>query len=106
MNPEQGVDQSGVKCLLSKFVSGAPMTAIYNFYEDLLNAHGHRVYSSRLETGQTIDGVIQNTDGYVEGAHHPYDNTGPRTVIRVNFSRFHLNDPIDVWIEFTAHPRF
>jgi hypothetical protein len=106
LNPEYGVDQSRVKYLLSKFVSGAPMTAIYNFYEDLLNAHGYHVYSSRLETGQTIDGMIQNTDGYVEGANKPYDNTGPSTVIRVTFSRFHLNDPIDVRIKFTAHARY
>ncbi|HEY6391292.1 MAG TPA: hypothetical protein VIX89_08445 [Bryobacteraceae bacterium] len=106
LNPEQGVDQSRKKYLQSKFVSGAPMTAIYNFYEDLLNANGYRVYSSKLGTGQTIDGIIQNSDGYVEGAHHPYDITGPRTVIRVTFSRFHLNDPIDVRISVTAHPRF
>lgn len=31
LNPEQGVDQSRRKYLQSKFVSGAPMTAIYNF---------------------------------------------------------------------------
>jgi hypothetical protein len=106
LNPEQGVDQSRVKYLLSKYVSGAPMTAIYNFYEDLMNAHGYRVYSSRLETGQTTEGIIQNADGYLEGAHHPYDVSGPRTIIRVTFSRFHLNDPIDVRIKFTAHPRY
>ncbi len=106
LNPEQGVDQSRTKYLQSKFVSGAPMTAIYNFYEDLLNGNGHRVYSSKLGTGQTIDGFIQNSDGYVEGANKPYDITGPSTVIRVTFSRFHLNDPIDVRIKFSAHPRF
>ncbi len=106
LNPEEGVDQSRVKYLLSKYVSGAPMTAIYNFYEDLMNAHGYRVYSSRLETGQTIEGIIQNADGYLEGAHHPYDISGPRTIIRVTFSRFHLNDPIDVRIKFTAHARY
>jgi hypothetical protein len=106
LNPEQGVGQSRTKYLLSKFVSGAPMTTIYNFYEDLLNANGYHVYSSKLGTGQTIDGIVQNADGYVEGAHKPYDITGPSTVIRVTFSRFHLNDPIDVRIKFTAHPRF
>lgn len=47
-----------------------------------MNANGYRVYSAKLGTGQTIDGIIQNADGYVEGAHHPYDITGPRTVIR------------------------
>ena len=106
LNPEQGVDQSRVKYLMSKYVSGAPMTTIYNFYEDLLNGHGYRVYSSKLATGQTIEGVIQNADGYLEGAHHPYGVSGPRTIIRVTFSRFHLNDPIDVRIKFTAHARY
>ena len=106
LNLEEGVDQSRVKYLLAKFVSSAPMTTIYNFYEDLLNANGYHVYSSKLGTGQTIDGIIQNSDGYVEGANKPYDITGPSTVIRVSFSRFHLNDPIEVRIKFTAHPRF
>jgi hypothetical protein len=106
LNPEEGMDQSRKRYLQSKFVSGAPMTAIYNFYEDLLNANGYRVYSSKLGTGQTIDGIIQNSDGYVEGSYKPYDITGPSTVIRVTFSRFHLNDPIDVRIKVTAHPRF
>jgi len=106
LNPEEGVDQSRVKYLMSKYVSGAPMTAIYNFYEDLLNGHGYRVYSSKLATGQTIEGIIQNADGYLEGANHPYDVSGPRTIIRVTFSRFHLNDPIDVRIKFTAHARY
>ncbi len=72
LNPEQGVDQSRVKYLMSKYVSGAP----------------------------------KNADGYLEGAHHPYDVSGPRTIIRVTFSRFHLNDPIDVRIKFTAHARY
>jgi hypothetical protein len=106
LNPEEGVDQSRKRYLQSKYVSGAPMTAIYNFYEDLLNANGYRVYSSKLGTGQTIDGIIQNSDGYLEGSYKPYDITGPSTVIRVTFSRFHLNDPIDVRIKVTAHPRF
>jgi hypothetical protein len=106
LNPEEGVDQSRKRYLLSKYVSGAPMTAIYNFYEDLMNANGYRVYSSKLGTGQTIDGIIQNSDGYLEGSYKPYDITGPSTVIRVSFSRFHLNDPIDVRIKVTAHPRF
>jgi hypothetical protein len=106
LSPEEGVDQSRKRYLQSKYVSGAPMTAIYNFYEDLMNANGYRVYSSKLGTGQTIDGIIQNSDGYLEGSYKPYDITGPSTVIRVTFSRFHLNDPIDVRIKVTAHPRF
>jgi hypothetical protein len=106
LNPEQGVDQSRKKYLQAKFVSGAPMTTIYNFYEDLLNVNGYRVYRSKIGTGQTIDGIVQNSDGYVEGEHKTYDINGPRTVIRVSFSRFHLNDPIDVRIKVTPHPRF
>jgi hypothetical protein len=105
-SPEAGVDQSRKKYLQSRFTSGAPMTEIYTFYKDLLNANGFGVHSASLETGHTIEGIVQNADGHVEGAHHPYDPLGPRTVIRVSFSRFHLNDPIDVRIKVTAYPRF
>lgn len=105
-SPEAGVDQSRKKYLESRFTSGAPMTEIYTFYKDLLNANGFRVHSASLETGHTMEGIVQNADGHVEGAYHPYDVTGPRTVIRVSFSRFHLNDPIEVRIRVTAYPRY
>jgi hypothetical protein len=102
--PQRGVDQSGRDYLESKFKSTAPMTAIFTFYEDLLSANGYKVYSSKLGTGQTLSGVTQNADGYVEGDNYPDGHPGPRTEIRVDFSRFYLNEPISVRVRFTTHP--
>lgn len=104
--PREGVDQSSRKYLESKFVTSAPMTEIFNFYEDLLNSNGFKVHNSKLGTGQSLSGHIQNASGYVEGTQYTYDNTGPRTVIHVSFSRSYLNDPITVRIRLTPHPRF
>jgi hypothetical protein len=101
---QRGVDQSGNEYLESKFKSTAPMTAIFTFYEDLLNANGYKVYSSKLGTGQTLSGVTQNADGYLEGDNYPSGHPGPRTLIRVDFSRFYLNEPITVRVRFTTHP--
>ena len=98
-----GVDQSKNECLKYRFVSSAPMTSIFAFYKDLLDAHDYAVHSSKLETGQTISGIVQNADGYVEGTNYPNGFPGPRTVIHIGFSRFHLNDPIDVNMRFTTY---
>ena len=100
---QTGMDQSKNDYLGSAFVTSAPMTAIFSFYEDLLNANGYRVHSSKLGTGQTTSGISQNADGYVEGSNYPNGSPGPWTVIRVTFSRFYLNEPIKVRISFTAH---
>jgi len=100
---QQGVDQSKYEYLSSRFVTSAPMTAIFSFYEELLNANGYRVHSSKLGTGQTTSGISQNADGYVEGSNYPNGTPGPWTVIRVTFSRFYLNEPIKVRIGFTTH---
>jgi hypothetical protein len=101
---ERGVDQSHKDYLAAKYKSTAPMSQIYKFYEDLLNANDYRVYSSKLGTGQTMSGVSQNADGYVEGANYPDGHPGPWTVIRVDFSRFYLNEPISVRVRFTTYP--
>jgi hypothetical protein len=86
------------------------MTAIFTFYEDLLNANGYKVYNSSLGTGSTMSGVQQNANGYVEGDNYPDGQPGPRTVIHVSFSRFYLNEPITVRVRFTPYdykaPRF
>jgi len=100
---QQGVDQSGKAYLKARYVSNLPMTTIYNFYEDLLNSNEYRVHTSRLSTGQTISGVVQNAWGYVEGTNYPDGAPGPRTVIHVSFSRSNLNDPITVEMRFTAY---
>jgi hypothetical protein len=99
----KGVDESHRDFLKSNFVTSAPMTEVFKFYEDLLNAYDYHVYSSKLGTGQTLSGVVQNADGYVEGANYPQGHPGPETVIRISFSRFYLNEPIKVEIRFTTH---
>jgi hypothetical protein len=100
---ERGVDQSGKEYLESKYTSTAPMTQIYTFYKDLLASNGYPVYSSELGTGQTMSGVQQNADGHVEGDNYPNGSPGARTVIRVDFSRFYLNEPIKVRVRFTTY---
>ena len=103
IRPQQGVDQSRKAYLKVRYVSSRPMTTIYNFYEDLLNSHEYRVHTSRLSTGQTIGGILQNAHGYVEGTNYPDGAPGARTVIHVGFSRVHLNDPITVEMRITAY---
>jgi hypothetical protein len=98
-----GVDPAGHDYLKSRYVSSAPMTEIYAFYEDALKANGYPVHSSRLSTGQTISGVVQNANGHVEGHNYPNGHPGPYTEINVSFSRFHLNDPITVDLTFTTY---
>jgi hypothetical protein len=97
----EGKDQSGHSYLRSRYVTSTPMTQIYAFYKDLLPANGYSVYRSALETGQTISGVQQNANGYVEGSRYPDGSPGPRIEIRVGFSRANLNDPITVDIRVT-----
>jgi hypothetical protein len=103
VRPQQGVDESRKTYLKVRYVSNLPMTTIYNFYEDLLNSNEYRVHTSRLSTGQTISGVVQNAWGYVEGTNYPDGAPGPRTVIHVSFSRSKLNDPITVEMRFTVY---
>ena len=103
VRPQQGVDESRKAYLKVRYVSNLPMTTIYNFYEDLLNANEYRVHTSRLSTGQTISGIVQNAWGYVEGTNYPDGAPGPRTVIHVSFSRSKLNEPITVEMRFTVY---
>jgi hypothetical protein len=100
---KQGVDQSHKAYLEARYISSQPMSAIYSFYEDLLNANEYRVHTSKLSTGQTISGIVQNAWGFVEGTNYPDGAPGPRTVIHVGFSRSNLNDPITVTMRITAY---
>jgi hypothetical protein len=101
--PQAGVDPAGNKTLRSRYTTSAPMTEIYAFYLDALKANEYPVHSSKLSTGQTISGIVQNADGHVEGHNYPNGHPGPYTEIRVSFSRFHLNDPITVSLVFTTY---
>lgn len=101
---QRGVDQSKNAYLKSTFKSSVPMKQIHDFYEELLNANDYRAYAGGVSTGQTISGVKQESNGYVEGENHPNGTPGPYTVIHVSFSRFILNEPITVEVKFTAYP--
>ena len=103
VRPQQGVDESRKAYLKVRYISSLPMTTLYNFYEDLLNSNEYRVHTSRLSTGQTISGVVQNAWGYVEGTNYPDGAPGPRSVIHVSFSRNKLNEPITVEMRFTVY---
>jgi hypothetical protein len=103
VRPQKGIDQSRNEHLKVRYVSSLPMTTVYNFYEDLLNSNEYRVHSSRLSTGQTISGVVQNAWGYVEGTNYPDGAPGARSVIHVSFSRSNLNDPITVEMRITVY---
>jgi hypothetical protein len=100
---QAGVDPAGHDLLKSRYKSNEPMTAIYAFYEDLLNANGYPVHNSKLGTGQTTSGIVQNADGHVEGFNYPNGHPGPYTEIRVDFHRFYLNEPITVDLKFTTY---
>jgi len=98
---DRGRDAAGNGQLKSRFITGAPMTALYTMYKDLLASHG---YSQRggIETGHTQSGIQQNHLGSVEGDSYSDGFPGPRSEISVRFSRMYLNDPITVDIKVTV----
>jgi len=100
---QRGVDPGSHEFLKSRYVTREPMTAVFAFYQDLLNANGYRVHGSKLGTGQTISGAVQNASGYVEGHNYPSGTPGPYTQLHVDFMRVHLNDPITVDLKFTSY---
>ena len=97
------VDQSKKDCLTAKYVTSEGMSAIHDFYQDLLRAHDYPVHAAKLETGQTTTGYVQNAWGYVEGDNYPEGHPGPWSRINVHFSRFKLNEPITVTLTFTPY---
>jgi hypothetical protein len=102
LRPAAGVDQSKNATLRAQYTTNAPMTDIYHFYRDLLNAHEYPARSS-MSTGQTMTGVQQNAIGYVEGSNYPDGAPGAYSDIHVSFSRSILNGPITVTLRFTTH---
>jgi hypothetical protein len=102
LRPEAGVDQSKNAMLKARYTTNAPMSEIYKFYRESLQAHDYPT-RSQLSTGQTMSGVLQNALGYVEGSNYPDGAPGASTEIRVSFSRDVLNGPITVSLRFTTH---
>jgi hypothetical protein len=78
------------------------MSQIFAFYKGLLTAKEYQVNRGFVSTGQTQSGIKQNALGGVEGSLYPDGFPGPRSEIRIDFSRAKLNDPITVKIRFTT----
>jgi len=100
---EPCASQGNDGCLRSKYRTTAPMTAIYKFYTELLKSHGYAVDRAGIGTGQTQSGIRQNAGGYVEGSNYPNGSPGARSEVRVNLSRWVLNEPITVSLRFTVY---
>ena len=87
--------------LTGKYVTNAPMTAISNFYTELLETHGYVMHRSPMGASQTHSGIRQNN--HVEGYNYPDGAPGPRSEIRANFSRLRANGPIAVQLQFAVY---
>jgi len=99
---QRGSDQAGNGMLKAQYVSSVPMSQIFAFYKELLQANGYQINRGTVQTGRTQSGVKQNALGSVEGSVYPDGFPGPRIEIRVDFSRNYVNEPISVRIRFTT----
>ena len=75
------------------------MTEIHIFYEDLMEANGFSVGQSRIQTGQTPGGAIQNSSGMVNDRYYPNGVAGGGLPVEVRFFRHQLDEPIRVTLE-------
>jgi hypothetical protein len=98
----RGVNFEKDATLTAQYTTNVPMTEIYRFYRELLNAHEYPARSS-MSTGHTESGVQQNAIGYVEGYNYPDGAPGAYSTIYVSFDRSVLNGPITVSLRFTTH---
>jgi hypothetical protein len=99
----RGTDPSRRPYLESTFKTTAPMTEIYNFYEDLMNANGFRVSVAQLGTGSTMSHVQQNSNGGVQGSYYPNGMGNGSIEAEASFYRIFLNEPITVRLRVTVH---
>jgi hypothetical protein len=102
LRTERGVNFEKDAMLKAQYTTNVPMTEIYRFYRDLLNAHEYPARSS-ISTGHTESGIQQNAIGYVEGYNYPDGAPGAYSTIYVSFDRSVLNGPITVSLRFTTH---
>lgn len=96
-----GKDQGGRNILTSTFRTTRPMSEVHIFYEDLMKANGFPVGQSRLQTGQTLGGVMQNANGMVNGRYEPYGVARGGMSVEARFYRGKLDEPIRVTLEVT-----
>lgn len=99
---QRGADAAGNAFLKCRYVTPAPMSQLFSFYEGLLDSNGYSVYRGTVGTGRTQTGIKQNAHGEVEGSRYPDGFPGPRAEIRITFSRKYLNEPISVDMKFTT----
>jgi hypothetical protein len=98
----RGVNFEKDAMLTAQYTTNVPMTEIYRFYREALNAHEYPARSS-MSTGHTESGIQQNAIGYVEGYNYPDGAPGAYSTIYVSFDRSVLNGPITVTLRFTTH---
>ncbi|HMD49580.1 MAG TPA: hypothetical protein VKG79_10800 [Bryobacteraceae bacterium] len=95
---------SGMEYLETEYKTSAPMSEIYEFYKKAMSANGFTVRQSNLSTGSTSTHVQQNARGSVEGASYPNGTGNGSIVIRADFSRMFLNEPITVRLSVSVYP--
>ncbi len=101
------VDQNDKRPYLhSSFTTSAPVTGIHEFYENLFTANGVPPPVTRLSTGQTLGGVIQNKSGSVEANRYVRGNHGAHWSYKAYYNRSYLNAPITVTLTVRTHPDF
>lgn len=105
--PEALVDKSGKKYLINRYQTAMPMSEVCEYYEDLFKANGFAIGTARLATGQTLSGVLQNSNGFVEASRSDDGSiNGPSTKVRASFHRSELNAPITVSLTVTVTGSF
>jgi hypothetical protein len=95
--------QSGLEYLESEYKTSAPMSEIYEYYQDLLRANGYKVRQSELRTGSTSTHVQQNASAFVEAAAYPNGLNNGSIVLHARMSRMFLNEPITVTLSVSVY---
>lgn len=102
LNPKTGMDPAKYAYMRVQYTTNVPMTEVFDFYRDLLLAHGYPPKAS-MATGHTFSGIQQNALGYVNGYNFPDGIPGAHTAIEISFDRTVLNGPITVTMRFSTH---
>jgi hypothetical protein len=88
-----------------RYTTSVGMSKLHQFYSDLLKSNGFTIVGARLSTGNTVTGVQQNANGYIDSMLQTSSlPNGPSIQIRVSYSRFYLNEPITVGMNVTVYP--
>ncbi|MDX2268899.1 MAG: hypothetical protein NW208_12385 [Bryobacter sp.] len=86
---------NGDHCLVYRYETQQPMTALQAGYRQLFESYGFRVGREGISTGMTLSGHMQNANADVEAAQSVDGKVGSaRTIVRASMRRFELNAPI------------